>query len=64
MRLAAAKLPVTTEMIDRTTSARVGFSAVDVVAATPKVITAGQHALAMSALSAVEVEKTAEEIAL
>ncbi len=67
MKLAAAKLPVTTEMIDRNSPPRVGYEAADVVKFTPKIITAGEHALAVSALqasiAAVEMEKPVEVVA-
>lgn len=62
MKLAAAKLPVTTEMIDRSSAPRVGFAAVDVAPSTPKIITAGEHALAMSALSALQADKPVEAV--
>lgn len=52
MRLAAAKLPVTTEIIDRTSQPRVGFSAVAPVDLGPRIITAGEHAEALKAATA------------
>lgn len=61
MKLAAAKLPVTTEMIDRNTPPRVGYEAVEIVKVTPKIITAGEHALAMSNLTA-ELAATKMEV--
>lgn len=42
MRLAAAKLPVTTEVIDKTTPPRIGRAEVDEVEEAPRVITKGQ----------------------
>lgn len=47
MRLAAAKLPVTTEVIDRTTPPRVGFEGVETVSTGPRIITAGEYAAAV-----------------
>ncbi|KAL8292215.1 hypothetical protein RQP46_001681 [Phenoliferia psychrophenolica] len=49
MRLAAAKLPVTTEVIDRNTPPRVGFEGVEVVPSGPRIITAGEYAAAVEA---------------
>lgn len=49
MRLASAKLPVTTEVIDKTTPPRVGSDAVPAVSEGPRVITKGQLAAALEA---------------
>ena len=42
MRLAAAKLPVTAEVIDRTTPPRVGYESVEQEDLGPRVISKGQ----------------------
>jgi len=55
MRLASAKLPVTTEVIDRTTPPRVGSEAVPAVDEGPRVITKGQLAAALEAAEAAKV---------
>lgn len=54
MKLAAAKLPVTTEMINRETAPRVGFTEAPVLNVSRKVITAGEHAAALSQLKALQ----------
>lgn len=43
MKLASAKLPVTTEVIDKNTPPRVGYEAVEAIDLGPKVITRGEH---------------------
>ncbi|GAA5854076.1 hypothetical protein JCM8547_008216 [Rhodosporidiobolus lusitaniae] len=52
MKLAAAKLPCTTEVVDRTSQARVGFDAVELEKASPRVVTLGE---AQAMLAAQEV---------
>ncbi|ORY87412.1 ribosomal protein L10e/L16 [Leucosporidium creatinivorum] len=42
MKLAAAKLPVTTEVIDKTTPPRVGFEAVEQLEEGPRIVTRGE----------------------
>ncbi|SCV69831.1 BQ2448_1225 [Microbotryum intermedium] len=42
MKLAAAKLPVTTEIIDKTSPPRVGYTTIDAVVKTPKIIMKGE----------------------
>ncbi|GAA5971216.1 hypothetical protein JCM11641_004189 [Rhodosporidiobolus odoratus] len=42
MKLAAAKLPCTTEVVDRTSQPRVGFEAVELEKAAPRIVTLGQ----------------------
>lgn len=57
MRLAAAKLPVTSEVIDRTTPPRVGYESVEEVDLGPRVITKGQlEAIRAAATLATEPE--------
>lgn len=60
MRLAAAKLPVTTEVIDKTTPPRVGTSAVAVPDNGPRIITAGEYAATLKA--AVEAPEKVTEL--
>lgn len=47
MRLAAAKLPVTTEVIGRDSQARVGHEPVSAAKPTPRIVTLGQHEAAL-----------------
>ncbi|GAA6060034.1 hypothetical protein JCM10212_001031 [Sporobolomyces blumeae] len=49
MRLAAAKLPVTTEVIDRTSSPRVGLDAVPPPTSEPRIITLGERDATLAA---------------
>lgn len=56
MRLAAAKLPVTTEVIDRTTPPRVGFEAVEQVEEAPRIISRGEFDAAVIKQAVAEVE--------
>ncbi|SGY13770.1 BQ5605_C010g05970 [Microbotryum silenes-dioicae] len=42
MKLAAAKLPVTTEVIDKTSPPRVGYTTIDTIVKTPKIIKKGE----------------------
>lgn len=44
MKLASAKLPVTTELITKETQPRVGFEAVEGAKLGPRIITAGEYA--------------------
>ena len=65
MKLASAKLPVTTEVIDKTTPPRLGFEAVDEIDLGPRIITKGQHEanllkLAMEKLVVVEQTTVAQ----
>ncbi|GAA5911909.1 hypothetical protein JCM5296_006642 [Sporobolomyces johnsonii] len=52
LRLAAAKLPVTTEVIDRTTTPRVGTESVETAKQEPRITTLGQHQAALAAAAA------------
>lgn len=54
MKLAAAKLPVTTEVIDRNTPPRVGFSEFPILDLGPRVITKGEHAAALELAATLE----------
>lgn len=49
MKLAAAKLPCTTEVVDRSSHARVGFADVEKEALAPRVVTLGQVQAAQAA---------------
>ncbi|GAA5910486.1 mitochondrial 54S ribosomal protein uL16m MRPL16 [Sporobolomyces salmoneus] len=49
MRLAAAKLPVTTEVIGRDSQARVGHEPVVVAKTEPRIVTLGQHEATLAA---------------
>lgn len=49
MRLAAAKLPVTTEVIGRDSPARVGHEAVTIAKPSPRIVTLGQHEASLAA---------------
>ena len=59
MRLAAAKLPVTTEVIDKTTPQRVGFAAVEQLEEAPRILTRGEFeaSLVKQALAEVEAQQ-------
>ncbi|GAA5934740.1 mitochondrial 54S ribosomal protein uL16m MRPL16 [Sporobolomyces koalae] len=62
MRLAAAKLPVTTEVIGRDSQARIGHEAVPVAKTQPRIVTLGQHEAALAAAAsskAAEASQTA-----
>ena len=62
MRLASAKLPVTTEVIDRTTPPRVGTASVPAAPEGPRVITKGQLAAALEAAEAAAAEAKPAEV--
>lgn len=55
MKLAAAKLPCTTEFVDRTSTARIGFEGISAEKKTPRVTTLG----AVQAAQAAAVESVA-----
>ncbi|GAA5896303.1 hypothetical protein JCM6882_000977 [Rhodosporidiobolus microsporus] len=52
MKLAAAKLPCTTEVVNRTSQPRVGFEAVEPAAAGPRVVTLGKAQAMLAAAKA------------
>lgn len=58
MRLAAAKLPVTTEVIGRESQARVGHEPVPVAKAEPRILTLGQHEASLRAAEAARGESS------
>ncbi|GAA6003015.1 hypothetical protein JCM10207_001946 [Rhodosporidiobolus poonsookiae] len=51
MKLAAAKLPCTTEVVDRTSQARIGFEAVHAEKVAPRVVTLGEAQAMLAAQS-------------
>jgi len=55
MKLAAAKLPCTTEVVDRSSQARVGFADVDKEPLAPRVVTLGEVQQAAAAEQAAEL---------
>ncbi|GAA5844429.1 hypothetical protein JCM9279_006299 [Rhodotorula babjevae] len=59
MKLAAAKLPCTTEVVDRSSQARVGFADVDKEPLAPRVVTPGEVQQAQQAAAAAEVPAAA-----
>ncbi|BGP16951.1 hypothetical protein JCM10213_007396 [Rhodosporidiobolus nylandii] len=52
MKLAAAKLPCTTEVVDRTSQPRVGFEAVEVAKPAPRIVTLGEAQAMVAAAQA------------
>lgn len=57
MKLAAAKIPVTTEVIDRTSQARVGTDEVGLEVVSPRIITAGERTKILESALAAKEEK-------
>lgn len=54
MKLAAAKLPVTTEIIDRNSLPRLGFTNVNAINLGPNIITAGEYAKRLELANSLE----------
>lgn len=52
MKLAAAKLPCTTEVVDRKSQARVGYDAVELSTPLPRVVTLGEAQAMLAASTA------------